>query len=301
MTSSGRWRRTLASARTGSLLLVLSGLVWCGWSTSTAFRQDVKAIPAEAKKVPIKHIELRTADGGVLDNAWLAQALALPKGISLVELELEKLRQKLLADGQLVSASLTRVFPDKLIVYVAERSPVARIKVATEGGAQTMLVARDGVVYSGSNYERAMLETLPWLAGFSLKPDGAGFKPIPEMDIVADLLARGQYEAPHLYRNWRVVSLDRLSLDRELEITMRSGACAVFTVKTDFFPQLAKLDHILLRLADPARFPAERAERARIDLTLGREVAVTLDPLLATDRSAKPALTPGFNVLSPSR
>lgn len=301
MTSSGRWRRTLASARTGSLLLVLSGLVWCGWSTSTAFRQDVKAIPAEAKRVPIKHVELRTADGGVLDDAWLGRALALPKGISLVELELEKLRQKLLADGQLVSASLTRVFPDKLIVQVAERSPVARIKVATEGVAQTMLVARDGVVYQGFNYERSMLETLPWLAGFSLKPEGSGFKPIPEMDVVAELLARGQYEAPHLYRDWRVVSLDRLALDRELEVTTRTGARAVFTARTDFFPQLAKLDRILLRLADPSRFPTERAERARIDLTLGREVAVTLDPLIVPDPAAKPALTPGFNVLSSSR
>ncbi len=301
MSSSGRWRRTLATLRTGSLVLVVGALGWCGWSMSTAFRQDVKAIPAEAKKVPIKHLELRTADGGVLDDAWLARTLALPPGISLVELELEKLRQKLLADGQLVSATLTRVFPDRLVVQVSERSPVARIKVATEGGARTMLVARDGAVYQGSNYEGTMLDTLPWLAGFSLKPDGAGFKPIPEMDVVADLLARGQYEAPHIYREWRVVSLDRLALDRELEVTMRTGACAVFSAKTDFFPQLAKLNHILLRLADPSRFPAERVERARIDLTLGREVAVTLEPIFATARAAKPALTPGFNVLSPSR
>ncbi|MES2697427.1 MAG: hypothetical protein V4773_28435, partial [Verrucomicrobiota bacterium] len=54
-------------------------------------------------------------------------------------------------------------------------------------------------------------------------------------------------------------------------------------------------------LQDPSRFPTPRVARAKIDLSLGREVPVTLEPLLAVPvgasrTPARPALAPGFNV-----
>ncbi|MES2697426.1 MAG: FtsQ-type POTRA domain-containing protein, partial [Verrucomicrobiota bacterium] len=245
MTASGRWRRTLAAARTGAVVAIVGALAWGAWEATAAFRQNAKAVPAVAKSVPIKRLELHTDSGGVLDHAWLQRTLALPKGISLVELDLERLRERVLADGQVTTATLTRDFPDRLVVHVTERSPVARISLATDGTQQTCLVARDGVVYQGSNYERAMVQSLPWLAGFRLKPQGVGFRPIAEMDVVADLLARAQYEATHLYLTWQIVSLERLAEDRELEVTMKNGARVIFSVNTDFFPQLAKLDRVL--------------------------------------------------------
>ena len=52
---------------------------------------------------------------------------------------------------------------------------------------------------------------------------------------------------------------------------MKNGTKALFSAKGSFFVQLANLDEIVERLA---RIPGARA---RVDLTLGREVPVTVE------------------------
>ena len=301
MSSGGRLRLAFATSRALAAVALAGGLLWGGWYVVGALRANSRAMPAAAKGAPIKRVELHTATGGALDDAWLARTLALPKGISLMELDLERLRTRLLSDGQVLTASLIRKFPDALIVQVTERVPVARLKAQTSTGGQVYLVARDGVVYSGSNYDPGMLRTLPWLGGFALKPVGAGFRPIAHMDVVADLLASAQYEATDLYLTWSVVSIERLEADREIEVTTKDGSRIVFTARSDFFPQLAKLDNILAHLRDADRFPIARGTRARIDLSLGREVPVMLESRDGTDLLApapRPALPPGFHAFS---
>jgi cell division protein FtsQ len=142
-----------------------------------------------------------------------------------------------------------------------------------------------------------MLDTLPWLAGFALVPEGAGFRPVGGMAAVSDLLARAQYEAEHLYHRWSHVSLARLEADGELEVTMTDGSVAVFTTKQDYFRQLAKLDDIIGKLA---AMPGAEGRAARIDLSLGREVPVMLRPFFAQGAAPRPALPPGFNVFPAS-
>jgi cell division protein FtsQ len=305
MSTTGRVRLAMSGVRTAGAIGVGLALVWGGWQVASALRANSSAMPVAAKGVPVTKFVLETATGGVLDEAWLRRSLALPKGTSLMQLDLPRLKAKLESDGQVISAHLTRRFPDTLAVQVSERSPVARLKVRVGASDQDFLVARDGVVYEGSNYDSGMLNTLPWLAGFSLKPEGAGFQPIPRMHHVADLLARAQFEATHLYLNWQIVSLERLEKDREIEVTTKDGARIVFSTKADFFPQLAKLDNIVERLRDAARFPTARTARAHIDLSLGREVPVMLEAaaprLLAPVAAPPPALSPGFNVFSPSQ
>jgi cell division protein FtsQ len=302
MSAGGRLRLGLALARTAFVVALVGGLAWGGWHVAGALRTSSKPAPP-ATKVPIGRVELQTATGGVLDDAWLKQTLALPKGISLAELDLEKLRGRLLASGQVLTATLSRDFPNRLLVQISERTPVARVRVGAEKQDLTYLVARDGFVYEGANYDPGMLNTLPWLAGFALKAEGAGFRPINGMGIVSDLLARAQYEATHLYLNWQVVSLERLETDHELEVTTKNGSRFVFTTRTDFFPQLAKLDRVLENLRDTEKFPGARSARLRINLSLGREVPVAFEPLVAdagpvivAPPPPPPALSPGFNV-----
>lgn len=305
MSATGRFRLAMAGVRAAAVVAVGLALVWGGWLVVNALRASSPAMPAAAQGVPVSRFVLDTATGGVLDEGWLRRALALPKGATLMQLELPRLKAKLEADGQVISAHLSRRFPDTLVVAVVERSPVARLKARVAGGDRDYLVARDGVVYEGTNYDPGMLNTLPWLAGFALKPDGAGFQPIPRMHVVADLLARAQFEATHLYLDWQIVSLERLERDREIEVTTKDGSRIVFTSTAEFFPQLAKLDNIVERLRDVARFPNARSARAHIDLSLGREVPVMLEPvaprLSAPAAAPAPALTPGFNVFSPSQ
>jgi cell division protein FtsQ len=271
MSREGKWRRAMAAIRVtllaGFILAMVAGALWVG-STLTAG----SSAPAIAKAGPMKAPELRTSRDGALDNAWLARTLALPANASLMELDLEKLRARVLADGQVVTANVTRTFPDKLTVTVTERVPVARVRVDAGGAPRDLLVARDGMVFSGYGFDRGMIESLPWLAGIALVPDGTGFKPIAGISTVAQLLADAQFAAAHLYANWQSVSLARLDSDRQLTVTTKDGSTIVFGASGDYYLQLLRLDTIAERLE---RLPGSKVG---IDLSLGREVPVTVEP-----------------------
>jgi cell division septal protein FtsQ len=257
----------------------------------TALQENPKRMPAAAKSVPMKAPELKTMRDGVLDNPWLARTLELPSGVSLMELNLEKIRARVLTDQQVLTVNITRHFPDRLVVQITERMPIARIRVEIGGVQRDLLVARDGVVFFGTGYDPAMLKTMPWLDGIALAREGVGFRPIANMNVVAQLLADAQFSAPHLYETWQSVSLARLEMDRELEVTTKSGTRALFTAKSGYFVQLANFDHVLEQLK---RLPGARAH---VDLTLGREVPVTIEPMASTDmRSATRSSSAPFSV-----
>jgi cell division septal protein FtsQ len=290
MSAGGRWRRTLESCRLAGLGLLVVGLVWGVWMLTQTLARAPRHVPEVARTVPVRRLELKTSAGGVLDRAWLERTLALPRQATLMELDLERLRTRLLAEGQVASVTIAREFPDRLLVRISERMPVARVRVETGGAPHDWLVAADGFVFRGTGFEDAMLAALPWLGGIVLTPDGAGFRPIADMAPVAQLLADVQFAAMHLYQAWLSVSLTRLASDRELEVTLKNGTTIVFSAAGDFFVQLATLDYLLEKLANSS------TARARIDLTLGRNVPVMVEaPAPAAERPAAtvtPPVTP---------
>lgn len=293
MSRGGRWRRTMAGVRLAALGLFVVGFGWGLWMIASTLREKSPRIPEVAKAVPMKAPELRTTRDGVLDDAWLGRTLALPVGASLMELNLEKLRSRLLTDGQVLTANLTRIFPDRLLVTITERTPVARIRAGQEGNSRDWLVARDGVVFAGAGYSEAVLESMPWLAGIALVPEGAGFRPIPRMDVVSRLLTDAQFAAEPLYRMWQVVSMARLDSDNEIEVTMKDNTTVVFGAKGGFFVQLSNLDFMMERIS---RLPRAKT---RIDLSLGREVPVMVEPVAATESKGgreKPVAAPFFKL-----
>lgn len=284
MSWGGRRRLATAGLWKGLVVVVLTGLAWGAWEVAGALRKNSRAMPAAAKTVPVKNFSLRTNADGVLDAQWLKQALALPKGASLMELDLQQLRTRLLAYGQVNAVSLTLNFPDTLEVRISERSPIVRLRAQLGSGEErTLLVARDGVVYEGMGYEAERLEELPWLAGAKLERKGGRFEPIDGMKTVADLLAQARLNAEPLYRMWQSVSLARLRSDHELEVRTKPGTLVVFGAEGDFAVQLAKLDY---QWATLSRLPAPVA---KIDLSLGREVPVTFE-----SAAAKPAAAGGM-------
>lgn len=287
MSRGGRWRLLLAGGRTLAVITFVLVVAWGGWKLTQALQENPNRMPAAAKAVPVRPPELKTS--GVLSPAWLARTLRVPKSASLMELDLGQLRDRLLADRQVVSAALTRNFPDRLIVAINERSPVARVMTKRAGPPQPLLVARDGVVFGGEGYDPALIERLPWLDGFKLARSGSAFLPIEGMDVVGDLLAKAReadprVESDHLNRCWRVVSLARLASDRELEVRTARGITVVFSAHGDFFRQLAKLDYMWERLANAPEAPA------RIDLSLGREVPVMVEVPVSPSTALAPAL-----------
>jgi cell division protein FtsQ len=280
MSPGGRWRAARAGLRTAFGLALLGALGWSGWWLYGALQDNPRRIPAAVRAIPVKPPELET--DGVLDRGWLDRTLRLRPGASLMELDLDALRLRLLADGKVLTASVTRRFPDRLLVRLTERTPVARVMAELDGSTRPLLVARDGVVFAGEGHDLPTFDSLPWLDGIALVRRGTRFQPIPGMGLAAELLAKAQLEAEHLYRTWHVVSLARLESDREIEVRTPSGATIVFGADADFFIQLARLDFVW------ARLNGQPGTGLRIDLSLGREVPVMLDPLAARERAAPP-------------
>jgi cell division protein FtsQ len=302
MSRGGRWRRAMQGLRVVALV-ACGGLLAAGvWFLIGTVSWAPRNLPEVAKSGLLRRLELKTSTGGVLDGAWLERTLALPRDVTLMELDLNRLRARLLAEGQVVSAAVAREFPDRLIVRIAERTPVARVRVEAAGKVRDLLVASDGFVFQGEGFDAAMLAGLPWLSGVALAPEGAGFRPIAGMSPVAQLLSDAQFSAHSLYQSWLSVSLARLASDREIEVTTRNGTTIIFNAARDFFVQLATLDYLVEKLANTPM------GRARIDLTLGRNVPVMIEPPApavspaAEERSppAEPATPPPFFSFPPS-
>lgn len=267
LSSEGRRRLTWRVVKMIGGVAVVGALVWGGFQVAATLQEGPKQAGA-MQSAPVKDLVLVT--DGVLNQAWLSRTLALPKNTSLMALDLFQLRNRVMASGQVRSATLTRSFPATLAVSLAERMPVARLSAQDrDGTVRTMLVARDGVVYEGFGYDPAMLTTLPWLAGVKLTRVGGTFQPIAGMEPVAELLAKAKLEAEHLYATWRVVSLARLEGDNEIEVTTKDELKVRFGTTEDFFRQLANLDAILdAAAAHPEKTPRE------INLAVGSQVPV---------------------------
>jgi hypothetical protein len=289
MSGGGRRRLAMASLRVLGFAAVLTGVAWSCWQVAAILRHGPEKMPGVAKAIPVKDVVLVT--DGVLDRerSWIGSILLLPKEASLMELDLQKLRERLLAHPQVRTATLTRNFPDTLAVTISERSPVARIKAAfVDGSHQELLVARDGVVFPGTGFDPSMVGTLPWLEGFTLTRQGGGFLPIGGMDVVAELLAKAKLEAEERYNTWEVVSLGRLQSDGEIEVRTQGGTKIIFGTREDYFPQLARLDLLL----DTAAKAQPEKQLGEINLSLGAQVAVTpANPSAHDARAGIPRMT----------
>jgi len=270
MSREGRRRLVFSTLRFATAVTVLAGVVVGAWQVTRELRDN--SLASDPAAVPLDPPKLETDGYLGADPAWLARTLALPKHATLMTLDLEELRARLLAQGQVNTAVLTKVFPSTLRIRLTERTPMARVLAQlADGETKPFLVARDGVVFAGIGYGAELLETLPWLEPAKLTRVGEGFLPIAGMGAAADLLGKARLEAEHLYAKWRVVSLARLNVDAEIEVRTDSGATIVFSATTDYFTQIAKLDLTLDRLA------AKGLAAKRIDLANGRDVTVTAD------------------------
>lgn len=262
---------------------VIVGVAAGGWQITRELRENPRNAPA-VPAVPLTAPQLETDGFLSTDATWLARTLALPKNATLIGLDLDQLRARLLAQGQVQTAVLTKVFPSTLKVRITERTPLARVRAQIGASEpQVFLVARDGVMFAGAGIEDALLKTLPWLDSLSITRDLDGLARVAGMNVVAELLGKAKLEAEHLYAKWHLISLTRLNTDAEIDVQTTSGGLIVFSAASDFFTQIAKLDLTLDKLS------AQGAVFKRINLGNGRDVTVTLEsPVIPAIAGAKP-------------
>ena len=247
MSRKGRRRQRLEWMKVVGFLVLLAGTAWGTYEVVHSWETDRAALTTAVHSEPVRDVVLIT--DGVMPQKWVTAALALPKSASLMALDLPALRDRLLVTGQVRVAVLTRSFPDTLVVTLQERTPVARVQASEGGGpARQLLVAKDGVVYDGLNYDRQMVASLPWLAGVRLVRSPSGYEPIAGMADVSSLLSTAQLQAPHLYHDWLIVSLARLAEFDEIIVKAQDIPEIVFSRKRDFFKQIAQLDYVVDRV-----------------------------------------------------
>lgn len=267
MSRTGRNRFLLSSVKTTATLVLGFSLAFGAYEVIRTWSAEPKKMAAAINTAPLKTIDVLT--DGVLDRAWVTRTLALPNKVTLIELDLHPLQQRLLESGQVRSAVISKSFPATLTVKLAERSPVARLKgQIRDQDPQEFVVSRDGAVFAGVGYESEIRNSLPWLAGVKLVSQGKGFRPIEDMETVADLLAKARNEAPQLYQTWQVVDLSHLASDGEIVVSSTDIAKIVFSKNLDFFVQLARLDY--------ARDQSGLRMKS-VNLGLGPQVVATFD------------------------
>jgi cell division protein FtsQ len=249
-------------------MLAVGLVAWGSWQVVGSLRDTPVGAADPGKGDRVKSLVLVT--DGVLDRNWLASALAIPSNATLMGLDLGQLRAKVLGDPQVISAEIVRNFPDTLTVRIAERSPVVRMMA--QGGTEAprmLLVSRDGVVFSGTGFDAAMVASLPWIEGVKLVQTGKTFAPIEGMKAVSELLATARLEADGLYRSWQVISLAKLASDGELEVWNKAGMKVVFGTNEDYLRQVGRLDLLVDASTDPTRPLKE------VNLALGSQVPVS--------------------------
>lgn len=214
---------------------------------------------------PIRSVEIET--DGFLERDWLLDYLALGAEESLLTVDLAGLKSRLEALGQVDNAEVERRFPDTLVVSLQERQPIARIAgLRANGEKLALFVDRTGAVFECERIDPSLIRSLPFLDGIKLKKRNGGFASIPGIEPLAELLSEAQAIAPHLYRRWRIVSLEKS--DR-LIVRGRMAKQIEFDAGSGFRDQLGRLDYII----DHYRSLGWRSIE-HVDLTLGDQVPV---------------------------
>ncbi len=302
----GKKRWILAAGNIVGLILVLGAAGWGAYEIFNLWSTNPTRITAPTKGVPIRDFVVRT--DGVLDKAWVQRTLELPKGTSLMELNLADLKRRLEESGQVSKAVLERRFPDVLAVTLQERTPVAQVR-ALIGNADpvSFMVSRDGTVYSGFGYDPAMAGGLPYIDGVKLIREGSAFVPIEGMEAVADLLGTAQASAPALYRSFKIVSLARFALDRTLTVKSTDVEVITFGASQDsFYRQIARLDYIL----EETRRQNTAGQLKSVNLAVGDKQVPIAFETAANDRdsarsaasTARPSSSAGASLFTfPSR
>lgn len=293
MSRRGRRRQVFAWVKAGAIGTFFAASAWGVYVVVHSWETDRAVLATAVHSAPVRDIVVIT--DGVLNQKWVSDTLALPRTASLMALDLPVLRDRLLQSGQVRVAVLARNFPDALVVTLQERTPVARVQASLGGGvARQFLVAKDGVVYDGLNYDRQMVASLPWLDGIRLVRSGSGFEPVAGMADVSALLSMAQLQAPNLYREWIIVSLARLADRDEIVVKAQDIPEIIFTRKRDYFKQIAQLDYVV----DATRATLTGPVLQSVNLSLDGQVPVRLQG--SPDELLK-AAAPSFQLNHPPR
>lgn len=268
-------RKLIRVAKGIGLAMGIASLVAVAWLGPKWYSQKDKPFDLTGPSRPIARVEF--GSDGALDARWFSNWISIKHDDSLMEIDIHKLRQELEAIGQIESVEVRRVFPDSLRLRLKERRPILRL-VTHRPGEETVLhlVASDGVVFEPENFKPTVLSDLPYLKiePARLVETDDGFESIEGAAEVAELLDLARRSYPALYRDWRILSFDRLGPafkdDPGAHVLIKSRKVKQLRFGAEDFPaQMRRLKYLL---HEPSL--QRRNQVDSIDLSLGKSVFV---------------------------
>jgi cell division protein FtsQ len=128
---------------------IAAGLAWGGVEVDSFLQRDPRFhFPCGANEPACANLEIRGAV--YASRARILNVFAPDFGVSVFKMPLPERRRRLLAVDWVSTASISRVWPDRIVVTVTERRPVAFAKLPIGGTVhyRFSLVDADGVLLS---------------------------------------------------------------------------------------------------------------------------------------------------------
>ncbi len=136
------------------LLLVALGALLCVYLMKPCLRPQ-----------PMRSLSL--SSNGVISKEWVEKHVNIPFGEDLMRIDLLALKKQLEAYRQIISAEISRVFPDTLHIQLQECQAAAKLFILKGNKRFVRLVATDGKIFCPVAYSRQTVNALPSLSNVS--------------------------------------------------------------------------------------------------------------------------------------
>jgi len=204
-TKVARKRRLVMVLRGAFALFILIAIV-AGIFGIRYFRQ-VGAKPPLPEPVSVE-VEVDFQSNGVLTKEWLETRLGKTLDDDIRGIDVQSVKDQLESEGQVETVMVKVSLPSRLVISLEEREPILRLRVRnSEGIGETLLLARDGILYQGFGYPDETLRRLPGVTGLKLRKSGDGYEQLEGLGSVAYLLDCAKAAIPSVYRHWQVIDL----------------------------------------------------------------------------------------------
>jgi cell division septal protein FtsQ len=238
--------KNVAARRTQSVLLTVCGFILIAsvlGGVAFGAKRILNALFFTNADYAVKSIEV-TSDGNLTREAIL-RAADVTEGKNIYSINLPKVQEKLAALPQVEESRIQRVLPNKLLIFVQERRPVAWVvprdtNIAAFNFENAYLVDRRGILLKTKSLPPEYLG-LPLIIGVDTSNCQAG-QPLEQDDVKAALdLIRSAGEI--LQGRFQIQSID-VSKGYCLTVTDKQHASVTFSME-EIEPQLHRLNTVL--------------------------------------------------------
>jgi len=257
------------------MLILLAGAVG---GIFYAAREGLRRFVWENPEYLLKTIEVKN-EGGSLQREEIIGMTGLKEGVNIFTVNISKVRETLVQVPQIETAEVERVMPDKIIILISERQPIAwvaekRDEDPTAVQAGSFLMDARGVLFK-SKQQRPEYFHLPVIFGVQTSGLEAGqVLQLPEIRAALDLIRLNCSDSA-MQTRFQATGID-----------VSNGYCLVVTDRNHAQITFA-LDHIdvqldtLLRLLD--NIEQSKRELQTVNLMVQRNIPVTF---VSNDRTA---------------